>query len=50
MDIWNRLQALSHRKKMLVLLLLAMLLLTLFITADRLFVDTAVNTNPATDQ
>lgn len=47
--MWNRLASLSHRKKLLVLLLLATLLLSLFITADRLYVDAAVNTDPATD-
>ncbi|MBS3772881.1 MAG: hypothetical protein KGY55_01625, partial [Candidatus Thermoplasmatota archaeon] len=49
MDIWNRLMELPHRKKMLVLLLLATLLLSAFITVDRLYVDPAVNTDPSTD-
>ena len=49
MDIWNRLMELPHRKKLLVLLLLATLLLSAFITVDRLYVDPAVNTDPSTD-
>jgi len=49
MDIRERLMGLPHRKKMLVLLLLSLLLLSIFITADRFYVDAAVNTDPATD-
>jgi hypothetical protein len=49
MDIRERLMGLPHRKKMLVLLLLSLLLLSIFITADRFYVDAAVNTDPETD-